>query len=72
MKTVGCEGVDWFQVAQGMVQWWLLVNTVMNIRFHKSGEFLGEMNNCRLLKKDFAPWCYFYIGMFLLSVTRIK
>jgi hypothetical protein len=28
---IGCEGVDWIQLAQGSVQQRVLVNTVINI-----------------------------------------
>jgi len=30
-KGIGCEVVDWIQLAQGRVQWWAPVRTVMNI-----------------------------------------
>jgi hypothetical protein len=28
----GCEGVEWIRLNQDMVQWWALVNTVMNLQ----------------------------------------
>jgi len=31
IKLIGCDGVDWIQLAQGRVQRWPLVNTVMNL-----------------------------------------
>jgi hypothetical protein len=30
--ATGCEDVYWLQVAQGRVQWWAFVNTVMNLQ----------------------------------------
>jgi hypothetical protein len=32
LKEIRCEGVDWTRLVQNMVQWWALVNTIMNIR----------------------------------------
>jgi hypothetical protein len=31
VKETGCEVVDWIHVAQDRVQWWAVVNRVMNI-----------------------------------------
>jgi hypothetical protein len=31
LKETGCEGMDQIQLAQDRVQWWGLVNTVMNL-----------------------------------------
>jgi hypothetical protein len=31
IKETGCEGVDWFHQPQNRIQWWVLVNTVMNL-----------------------------------------
>ena len=28
-------GIDWIDLAQDRDKWWALVNTVMNLRFHK-------------------------------------
>jgi hypothetical protein len=30
LKETGYEGVDWIHLAQDMVQWWALVNIIMN------------------------------------------
>ena len=41
LQGVGCEGMDWIDVAQDMDRWRTLVNVVMNLRIpKKSGEFL--------------------------------
>jgi hypothetical protein len=32
LKEIVCKGVDWIQLTQDMVQWWTLVNTVMNLQ----------------------------------------
>jgi hypothetical protein len=32
LKEVGCEGMDWIDLAQDKVSWWALVNAVMNLR----------------------------------------
>jgi transposase len=33
LRDVGCEGMDWIDVAQGRDKWQAIVNAVMNIRF---------------------------------------
>jgi hypothetical protein len=38
--------VEWIQTAQDWDQWWILVNTVMN---------LGYLSDYKLLKNDKAP-----------------
>jgi hypothetical protein len=35
LREVGCEDVDWLHLDQDRDQWWALVNTVMNLCFHK-------------------------------------
>jgi hypothetical protein len=32
LQELGCEGMDWIELAQDMVRWRSLVNAVMNIR----------------------------------------
>jgi len=34
LQEVGCEGMDWIDVAQDEGRWRALVNAVMNIRVH--------------------------------------
>lgn len=39
--NVGCEVVDWFELAQDGVTWWVFVNTIMNIqKCLKTGKLL--------------------------------
>ena len=32
VHEVGCEGVDWIDLARDRDRWWALVNAVMNLR----------------------------------------
>ena len=32
IQEVGCEGMDWIEVAQDKNRWWAFVNAVMNLR----------------------------------------
>jgi hypothetical protein len=32
LQEVGCEGMDWIELAQDGVRWRVLVNAVMNLR----------------------------------------
>jgi len=31
LQEVGCEGIDWNELAQDRERWWALVTTVMNL-----------------------------------------
>jgi hypothetical protein len=35
LREIGWVGMDWIDLTQGSDQWRALVNTVMNLRFHK-------------------------------------
>jgi hypothetical protein len=35
LTEIGCDGMDWSHLAQDRDQWRALVNTVMNLGFHK-------------------------------------
>jgi len=32
LQEVGCEGMDWIDVAQDRNRWWALLNMVMNLQ----------------------------------------
>jgi len=32
LQEVGCGGMDWIELVQGMDKWWALVNAVMNLQ----------------------------------------
>jgi hypothetical protein len=32
LQDVGCEGMEWIQLAQDRDRWWALVTAVMNLR----------------------------------------
>jgi hypothetical protein len=32
LREIGCDGMDWFELAQDREQWRVLVNMVMNLR----------------------------------------
>jgi len=57
---VGCEGVEWFELAQDRVKWWVFVNTVMNIqKCLKTGKLLKTRDvffSRNLLFHGVKPW----------------
>jgi hypothetical protein len=32
LREIGIDGMNWIRVAQDRVQWWAVVNTVINLR----------------------------------------
>jgi hypothetical protein len=32
LQEVGCEGIDWINVAQDRDRWWALVNVAINLQ----------------------------------------
>ena len=41
LQAVGCEGMDWIELAQDRDRWWALLNVVMNLRVpQNAGNFL--------------------------------
>jgi hypothetical protein len=56
LKEIGGGGsVDWINMTQNMDWWWALVNTVMNLQFHKGREFPDCLSDYQLVKKCSAP-----------------
>jgi len=44
LLEVGCEGMDWIDLAQDRDRWRALVNAVMNLQGSiKCGEFVGQL-----------------------------
>jgi hypothetical protein len=66
-KEIHCEGVGWLNLAQDSVQWQVLANTIMNIQVpKKGGEFLDQLSNYQLCKKEFSLQILF-VGYGLLT-----
>ena len=41
LQEVGCEGMNWIDVAQDRDRWWAVMNAVMNLRVpQNAGNFL--------------------------------
>ena len=38
LQEVGCENMDWFDLAQDTDSWWALLNAVMNLRVPLNAE----------------------------------
>jgi hypothetical protein len=42
LREIGCDGVDWIDMAQDRDQWRARVNTILNLRFPcNAGKFLS-------------------------------
>jgi hypothetical protein len=46
LEETVCEVVDWIHLPQDGVQWWALVNTVMNLRVLHDFQFLMYCIEC--------------------------
>jgi hypothetical protein len=58
-KETECKSVDWIRVVKHSIQWRTLESTVMNLKSSlKNEEYLKELGNYQLLKKDPAPRSY--------------
>jgi hypothetical protein len=44
--------MDWVNQAQDRVQWWLVVNMVMNLRIPLNSRKFVKMSNCQLHNKE--------------------
>jgi hypothetical protein len=56
LREIGWDGMDWIDLVQDRDRWRALVDTVMNLGFHKMlGLFLEWLHSWRLLKKGSAP-----------------
>jgi len=44
--------VEWNHLAEGRVQWWGVVNVVMNMSSKKGSEFLKQTSDDQLPKKE--------------------
>jgi hypothetical protein len=55
LREIGCNGMDWIDLAQDRDQWRALVNTVMNLRVPYNAENFLRLHNWQLLKKGSAP-----------------
>ena len=51
-EEIGWEGVDWISIAEDRDKWWALMNTVVNLVFHKMfGIFLTNLEKIILSKR---------------------
>jgi hypothetical protein len=56
----GCESVDWIHLAQDKIQWCVYIDM---LTYLQGGEFLDQLSDSQVLKKDSAPcrylfWCF--------------
>jgi hypothetical protein len=50
-----------FNLAQNSIQWWAVMNMIMNTDFVKSWQLFEQLSDCQLLQKDSAAY-YFSIN----------
>jgi hypothetical protein len=53
VEDVGSEGVCWVNLARGFVEWWTVVNTLMNLRIPQK---LVDFFSSKLLNNGLAEW----------------
>jgi hypothetical protein len=58
LKEMGWDSVAWIHVVEDRAHWWDLVNTVMDLRFHKGRESFYQWSNYWFSKGDGAPQSY--------------
>jgi hypothetical protein len=54
-KEIEYEDVDWIRLAQDMIMWRALVNTVIIPRVLEGVKCLYDLSDCLFLEKDSAP-----------------
>jgi hypothetical protein len=54
LGEVGCENVDWFQLAHDRVQCCAFLGMI-NFGFQKRRKFLDPLSNYQLFRKELAP-----------------
>jgi hypothetical protein len=57
LEEIGCDNVDWIQMAQHRVQWRFLVITAVNLRLLRNSEnFITTLPTLSFSKTKFTPW----------------
>jgi hypothetical protein len=51
LRKAVIDGANWIRMAQDRVQWWVFVNTVMNIRL-----LFDKLSNYQLFIEYPSPW----------------
>jgi hypothetical protein len=52
LKEMGWEGVNWIHLAQDIDQWWVLLDTVMNLQLpYYAGNFLSSETTVSFSRK---------------------
>jgi hypothetical protein len=54
LKQIGCEGLEWNELAWDRFQWLTLFKALINIYIPKSRDFFEHVNNFKDLKKKYA------------------
>jgi hypothetical protein len=67
VQDIRFEAMDWNQLTQNKVQWWTLVNMVMNFWFHKSLGIYWPGERMSILKNISAQWIIIIIYIIIIS-----